>query len=57
MLLLLNKAKRTKSKNYIKYIFNITKMENIKVERKISIKLQVDTMNAPRKQLLPMTLS
>lgn len=38
MPLQVNKSKRIKSKNYIKYAFNMTKTENIKIEKKISIK-------------------
>ena len=31
-------AKRLRGKKYIKYSFNITKMENIKIKKKISVK-------------------
>lgn len=40
MLLQLNKAKKIKSKNYIKYSFNIIKAENIKVEEKIFVNIK-----------------
>ena len=57
MPLLLNKAKKTRSKNYVRLGFSVTKAENTKVERKISVKYQADAMNTLEMQLLAKTLS
>lgn len=45
MLLPLNKIKKTKNKNYIKYSFNVTKVENIKIKIKIFVKHQANRMS------------
>lgn len=57
MLLLLKKAKKTRSKNYVGYGFSVIKTENIKVEKKVSIKHKANVKNACGKQLLPETLN
>lgn len=57
MPLLLNKINKTKSKNYVKYSFSVTKAENIKVKKKLSVKHQANAMNTHEKQLLSKTQS
>lgn len=57
MLLLLNKAKKIRNKNYIGYGFSVIKSENTKVERKVSVKHKANVKNTRKKQLLPKTLN
>lgn len=57
MLLLLNKVKKTRSKNYIGYGFSVIKTQNTKVERKVSVKHKANVKNVRGKQLLFKTLN
>ncbi len=53
----LNEAKKTKSRNYIRYGSSVTKKENTKEKEKVFAKHQANAMNAHGKQLLLKTPS
>ncbi len=53
----LKEAKKTKSRNYVRYGSSMTKKKNTKEEEKIFAKHEANAMNAHGKQLLLKTPS